>query len=101
MVSSIDGCVRIFDIRRGEVITDNFASPVISIALSHDKKSYIASCSNDKINFVEILGGQVLKEYSGHKLSNYTLKSYYNHEDSAILTGSEDGSIYVYDTLTA
>ena len=73
MVSSIDGSVRIFDIRMGELTTDNFGSGVHSMAISHDKKSYLASCLDSKVRLVEKKGGEILKEYKGHKASNFSI----------------------------
>lgn len=100
IASSIDGCVRTFDIRRGELTTDNFASPVVGIDLSHDEKTYIASCTNNKLNLVERVGGMILKEYAGHQIGNFLLRCTLDWEDAKIMTGSEDGSLTIYDVLS-
>lgn len=41
----------------GEVTIDNFQSPVHSIDLSNDCKTYLASCLDNKIRIVDRLKG--------------------------------------------
>lgn len=67
LASSVDGYVRTYDIRMGEIINDNLGCGVLGFALSNDKKTYAASCLDNKIRLVDKNAGEILKEYSGHR----------------------------------
>lgn len=49
IVSSIDGFLRTYDIRKGEVSEDNFREPIHKFALSNDLKMLAVSCTNNHI----------------------------------------------------
>ena len=72
---------------------------VPNFALSDDNKTYAASCLDSKIRLVDRDGGEILKEYSGHRANNFKLGVAYNKGDAYILSGSDDGSIFIYDIL--
>jgi len=45
--------------------------------------------------------GELLKEYKGHKHSQYQLRSCLSYSDAHILTGSEDHQIYIWRLVDA
>ena len=47
--SSIDGSIKFFDIRKGEVTTDSLSESVQRFAMANSNKAYAASCTNNKI----------------------------------------------------
>lgn len=47
--SSIDGSMRFFDIRKGEVTTDRLSEPIQRFTMANSQKAYAASCANNKI----------------------------------------------------
>ena len=53
IAASIDGNVRTFDIRMGEIIVDDIYHPIQNFALSNDKKSYCVSCLDNKVRLVD------------------------------------------------
>lgn len=44
---------------------------------------------------------QCIKEYRGHRCNGYNVLCNFYNKERYILTGSEDGAIYIYDTSTA
>lgn len=44
--------------------------------------------------------GDLLNEYKGHKNSNYKLESCLTNDDAYVISGSEDGIIYIWDLVT-
>jgi len=99
ITSSMDGCIRTFDIRAGEIVVDDLAQPIHSMDLSHDKKCVIASCTDNKIRMFERSSGDTLNEYVSHKAESYSIGCKFIWDDSHIISGSEDGVIYIYDIL--
>jgi len=47
--SSIDGTMKFFDLRKGEVTTDTLSEPIQRYAMANSRKAYAASCTNNKI----------------------------------------------------
>ncbi|KAJ1674704.1 WD repeat-containing protein 83 [Spiromyces aspiralis] len=45
--------------------------------------------------------GSMLNKYTGHENKQYRIQSHLDSEDAFILSGSEDGSIFIWDMLTA
>ena len=43
--------------------------------------------------------GQVLQTYKGHTNKDYRIRSCLGMADSAVISGSEDGQLYVWDLL--
>lgn len=65
IAGSVDGCLRIYDLRVGQVGTDSIGLPVTHVQLSHDKKCILASCLGGNLNLVETRSGKLLQTYSG------------------------------------
>lgn len=100
LVGSIDGSVRIYDIRMGKMMQDAINEPVTSLMLSGDGLCYIASCLDSSVRLVDKSDGTILNTFAGHKNTQYRIRGTFNNSDSSILSGSEDGSIYIWDFLT-
>lgn len=47
--SSMDGSVKFFDIRKGEVTTDSLSEPVQRFDIANSKKAYVVSSTNHKL----------------------------------------------------
>lgn len=58
-----------------------------------------ASCTNNSIFLLERSSGIKLKEYKGHKVKDFSIDLQFTQDDSHILTGSEDGSLYLYNIV--
>ena len=44
VTGSVDGCVRTYDLRQGELSEDNLSSPVTNVSISHNNDCVLASC---------------------------------------------------------
>jgi len=99
VTASVDGFVRTYDLRMGQLRSDDFHSPVTSIAMSSDQNCLAASCLNGKIRLVERSSGVPLSEYTGHKAGNYGLDVSIMCDDITLASGSEDGKVYLYDLV--
>jgi mitogen-activated protein kinase organizer 1 len=99
IASSVDGTVRTFDIRRGEVITDRLHQPVTHIALSNDGNCVLASRLDSRLLLLERGSGDVLNEYAGHRNSEFKIQSCFSNTDAHVVSGSEDGKIVFWDLV--
>ena len=116
-VGSVDGCVRIYDIRKGGMTSDNLKGKndtsknycnssflacldaVTSVKLNSDSQFYLASLMNSTIQLIDGPSGKVLNTFKGHEQTKYRLESCFTADESMVMSCSEDSIIYVWDWL--
>lgn len=101
VTSSIDGCVRSYDLRRGIVQADDFnngGTAITSFSCTSDFMCYAASCLNGSVHVMERSTGTLLNTCFGkHTSGRYSLECHITSDDQYIASGSEDGSVVFYD----
>lgn len=66
IVSSVDGCVRVYDIRAGRMHADNVCPEgVVSITTSYDQRCMLSTCLDSSLCLSEISSGNCLQTYRG------------------------------------
>jgi len=99
---SIDGCVRIYDVRKGQLrVDDSSGTAITGMCLSHDGNCVVVSCLNGNIYLLEKDSGQVLNTYDSkhHTSGTYALDCAITANDESIVSGSEDGKVVLYDLV--
>eukprot|EP00158_Paraphelidium_tribonemae_P009619 Partr_v1_DN28910_c0_g1_i2_m25422 putative wd repeat len=99
MASSIDGSVRRYDIRVGRVTCDSLGLPITDASYSKDRNCVLVSTLDDKLRLLDSESGEILSEYGGHQNSKYRIENTFSHTDAHVISGSEDGCIYVWDLV--
>lgn len=98
--SSLDGFVRHYDIRFGQLTNDKIGIPISYLTITSDEQCLLASCTDESIRLIDIDGGEILTEYSGHKGSkDFKVECGIFKGDSMIVTGSNQGKAIIYDFL--
>ncbi|KJE97182.1 mitogen-activated protein kinase organizer 1 [Capsaspora owczarzaki ATCC 30864] len=101
VVGSVDGSIRIYDVRVGRVTTDTIGSPVTSVRFSSDGNCILASTLDSAVRLLDKDLGKLLGTYSGHVNESYKLDSTFALNDSHVLSGSEDGKLFVWSLVEA
>jgi len=110
MAGSVDGCVRIYDVRAAALATHTVGPPVTCAVMSRDGNCALACSLDDRLRLLDLTSGQVLATYGGaaapgaqrgYKGSNYKLEASLSSDDAHVLAGSEDGSVHVWDLVSA
>ncbi|ELT93971.1 hypothetical protein CAPTEDRAFT_226222 [Capitella teleta] len=101
LTGSVDGKVRRYDLRNGEMISDYIGKPVTSVCISQDGQCVLTGTLDNTLRLIDKDSGELLNEYTGHKNSNYKIDSSVSSSDTHILSGSEDGHVYVWDFIEA
>lgn len=105
ITTSVDGKIRTYDLRTGQLITEDISHPITSFALSNDGRSIAASCLDgiirlfDKYNSnhrIDVRKKVFQKFHSYHKSGNYKLECAFSSNDEYVLSGSECGAVVVY-----
>lgn len=99
VVSSLDGCLRRYDVRKGELTCDNIGVPIIDIAQTKDTKCMLAACSDNVLRLLDNDNGDVLANYRGHRAEDYQIECGILSNDSQIVSGSAEGCAIVWDLV--
>uniref|UniRef100_A0A1I7ZJD4 WD repeat domain-containing protein 83 n=1 Tax=Steinernema glaseri TaxID=37863 RepID=A0A1I7ZJD4_9BILA len=96
---SADGSVRVYDIRAGRVFIDYMGDSVTSVKLTNDRQCVVTSTMGGHIRMIEKINGKLLTEYTGHLHKEFKIDCAILSSDCEIVSGSEDGLIYIYDIV--
>ena len=99
IAGSVDGFVRTYDVRTGLVVHDQIGFPVTCAQLTHDRNCLLTSTLDDTLRLFDRENGELLTEYRGHKNSQYRLTATISFTDAHVISGSEDGKIYMWDLV--
>lgn len=97
--TSLDCCVRRYDLRVGKLFQDNIGCSLNCVKFTKDGQCTLVSCLDNTLRLIDKDCGEVLSEYVGHKNEKYKIESCLSDTDSHIVSGSEDGCIYIWDLI--
>jgi mitogen-activated protein kinase organizer 1 len=102
MAGSVDGAVRSYDLRKGQIRCDQVGGAITCMAPTYDDKCLAVSCLDGTIRLIELDTGELLNTYSSHhKAGMYGLECCLTADDATIVSGSENGDAVLYDLVRA
>ena len=101
LVSCLDKRVRLYDVRFGKMQCDYIGDPVTCSKLSKDDQCILVSAMPNRVLLFDKLTGELLNEYKGHMNRLYQLENCMNNTCSQIMSGSEDGNVYIWELIDA
>ncbi|KAL8720825.1 MAG: hypothetical protein Q9225_002379 [Loekoesia sp. 1 TL-2023] len=99
IVGSVDGKMRLYDLRMGMMYVDTIGYPITSVQQTSDGNAVLVSTLDSVIRLIDKSNGQMLQSYRGHTNKDYRIRSCLGLGDAAVISGSEDGKIYIWDLL--
>lgn len=96
---SLDGTIRYYDIRAGELCEQTIGRPITYIVQTKDGQCILAACSDNRLRLVDSDSGQILSEYHGHKTDDYQIECGILKDDSHVISGSAQGSAIIWDLV--
>lgn len=108
VTGSVDGRVRYYDIRMGQLSVDVLGVPVTSLATTRDGQGILVGTLDSTLRLMDRKTGNCLMSYKGHENTEYRIRSCFGGKESWIVGGSEakasggngDGEVIVWDTMT-
>lgn len=102
VVGSVDGRVRNYDLRMGCVEQDVIGFPVTSLSVAKANDSVLVSSLDSTLRLMDKRDGKLLQAYRDQEFANttYRVRSTLAAADSAVVSGAEDGSIFIWDLLS-
>lgn len=99
--SSLDGCIRHYDIRAGELVCDSINIPITTMSMTSDEQCVLASCQDGMIRLIDVDGGESLLEYKGHEPRDYKIECCSLKNDSHVISGTSFGSVIIWSFIDA
>lgn len=101
VTASVDGKLRVYDIRMGQLITDPVTSgtPLTSVMISQDGDTALVGSLDSSVRLMDLESGMALQVYKGHLNDTFRLYSSFCGNDESIVSGSEDGNLYMWNLM--
>lgn len=99
LTGSVDGRVRRYDLRMGQLHVDFINSPITCVCFSADAQCTLTSSLDSPVCQLDKSTGEMLGEYKGHKMKGYKLDCCLSSKDTHVLSCSEDGHVYCWDLV--
>ncbi|NWS00695.1 WDR83 protein, partial [Motacilla alba] len=125
LTGSVDGRVRRYDLRTGQLCSDYIGSPITSVCFSKDGQCVLAASLDSTLRLLDKDTGELLGEYgtpprvpappggfggppaeprplpryTGHRSTTYRLDCVLNELDTHVGCASEDGHVYFWDLV--
>ncbi|XP_014813503.1 PREDICTED: WD repeat domain-containing protein 83 [Calidris pugnax] len=96
---SVDGRVRRYDLRAGQLFSDYIGSPITSVCFSKDGQCALAASLDSTLRLLDKETGELLGEYTGHRSTSYRLDCVLSEQDTHVGSASEDGHVYFWDLV--
>lgn len=99
VVASLDGCVRHYDLRAGQIRCDRIGPPVVHMAQTKDGQCTVAAGADNVVRLVDNATGALLAQYRGHRADDFRVECGIIASDSQIVSGSAEGVAVVWDLV--
>ncbi|KAF2455670.1 WD40-repeat-containing domain protein [Lineolata rhizophorae] len=106
VAASVDGRVRTYDVRMGELTVDVIGHPVTSLTPTKRAESLLVSSLDSTLRLLDRASGKLLQAYttssdSPHLFQNtsYRVRSALGCDENVVLSGSENGVVAVWDVM--
>lgn len=100
LTGCVDGYLRRYDVRKGEMVSDCLVHPVTCVRFTHDGNCLLATCMDNTVRLLDKSNGELLNSYTGHKNDSYKVESSMTRGDAYVACGSEDGRILFWDLVS-
>ncbi|KAH9882308.1 hypothetical protein J1614_000544 [Plenodomus biglobosus] len=101
VAASVDGRVRCYDVRVGRCDVDVIGPPCTSLCISKKGTEVLVSSLDSSVRLMDRTNGECLKKYEDPAFVNRDLRvrSTLGLNDSVVISGSDDGTMLVWDVL--
>lgn len=101
LTGSVDGHVRAYDLRMGQLRSDFIGAPVTAVTSAQDGQSYLVTTLDSNVRLMDAATGKMLNGFKGHKAEGYRCRSCFGHGEASVICGDESGTIWAWDLLDA
>lgn len=118
VTGSVDGHVRTYDLRMGELRSDfigsvfysftfhihllivfNAQDPITSILPTQDAQTLLVASLDNNIRLMDAATGKMLNDFTGHVNQSYRCRACFGHGEASVICGDENGRVWAWDLL--
>lgn len=99
ITGSLDKCLRTYDVRKGRLVVDTLTQPIGNICISQSNLCLLITCLRGSVVLVDKENPLVLNNFQGNVNKLFRIESVFLLNDSHIASGSEDGKVYIWNSL--
>lgn len=99
--TSLDGCVRRYDLRQGRLAADTVGSPATRALLTRDGLCLLVASLGKSacLRLLDKTTGELLQKFTGHCNREYYVDCAMSEDDAIVYAGSEDGNVYCWNLI--
>ncbi|KAF8322286.1 nuclear mRNA splicing protein [Clavulina sp. PMI_390] len=97
---SVDGHVRTYDLRQGQLRSDYIGHPVTSIVPTKDGSTLLVATLDSSIRLLDCSNGTVLNTFKSHVNDSYRTRACFGHGEATVVAGDENGQVWCWDLVT-
>lgn len=101
LTGSVDCSVRRYDLRNARCDADFVGAAITSVSLSHDGQCVLVNSSDNIARLLDKSSGELLGEFTGHKIDNMNIESDILNDDNCVVSGSKTGELWCWDLVSA
>ncbi|KII92845.1 hypothetical protein PLICRDRAFT_103445 [Plicaturopsis crispa FD-325 SS-3] len=101
ITGSVDGHVRTYDLRMGELRSDFLGHPVTAVVPTLDMQTVLVTTLDSHVRLMDMATGKMLNDFTGHKNESYRCRSCFGHGEATVVCGDENGQVWAWDLLDA
>ncbi|CAK5265796.1 unnamed protein product [Mycena citricolor] len=98
---SLDGHVRTYDLRMGELRSDCLGHPVTSVVPTQDSQTMLVTTLDSHIRLMDVSTGKMLNDFTSHANEAYRCRACFGHGEASVICGDEKGAVWAWDLLDA
>ncbi|KAJ7072208.1 nuclear mRNA splicing protein [Mycena amicta] len=88
---SLDGHLRTYDLRKGELRSDYLGC----------SQTILVTTLDSHIRLMDMTTGKLLNDFSGHTNTEYRCRACFGHGEASVICGDEKGLVWAWDLLDA
>ncbi|BGP18499.1 hypothetical protein JCM10213_001185 [Rhodosporidiobolus nylandii] len=101
LTGCVDGYVRTYDLRMGQLKADFFDQPVTALTPTSDCSLVLVSTLDSTHRLLDPDHGTVVQTFTGHKSTSYRSQSCLGAKEETVICGDEEGMVHGWEFETA
>ncbi|BFU21493.1 WD domain, G-beta repeat containing protein [Entamoeba histolytica HM-1:IMSS-B] len=97
--TSMDGFIRVYDLRKGLVVSDDIKKPLTSLSIINSTTVALSSIEDSSINIYNRKDMKIIHTYNTHLNKRIRINNEISLDKKIVFTGDETGKIYQYNFI--
>jgi len=100
ITGSVDGYIRTYDLRKGQLRSDFLGHPVTSLQPTKDGSTILVGTLDSTLRLLDTTSGTLLNSFTGHANQSYRTKACFGFGEASVICGDEEGLVWSWDLVS-